>query len=99
MILIGAAGVRLLRGQERSDARPLGIAQFIASWLRRHASRLATCLPVCRYALGTLLDPGVIWLLLSAAGFGAMAIFAKEAYAAGVNLPTLLAVRFGLAAA
>jgi drug/metabolite transporter (DMT)-like permease len=45
------------------------------------------------------LDPGVIWLLVSAAGFGSMAIFAKEAYAAGVGLPTLLAGRFALAAA
>jgi drug/metabolite transporter (DMT)-like permease len=40
----------------------------------------------------------VIWLVVSAAGFGSMAIFAKEAYAAGVELPTLLAGRFALAA-
>ena len=44
------------------------------------------------------LDPGVLWLLASAAGFGAMAILAKLAYGAGVGLPTLLAGRFGLAA-
>ncbi len=44
------------------------------------------------------LDGGVIWLLLSAAGFGALAIFGKLAYAAGLGLPTLLAGRFSLAA-
>ncbi|HUS16483.1 MAG TPA: DMT family transporter [Chloroflexia bacterium] len=43
-------------------------------------------------------DPGVLWLLASAAGFGAMAIFAKLAYAGGLTLATLLATRFGLAA-
>src|SRR5438105_4598758 len=42
--------------------------------------------------------PGVLPLLLSATGFGLMAIFAKMAYAAGVNLPTLLTGRFTLAA-
>jgi drug/metabolite transporter (DMT)-like permease len=51
-----------------------------------------------RAGAGSLLDPGVIWLVVSAAGFGSMAIFAKEAYAAGVELPTLLAGRFALAA-
>ena len=45
------------------------------------------------------LDPGVVWLRLSAAGCGTMAIFAKEAYAAGLTLPALLAGRFTLAAA
>ena len=44
------------------------------------------------------LDPGVLWLLASAAGFGSMAIFAKLAYSGGLTLPTLLATRFGLAA-
>lgn len=45
-------------------------------------------------------DPrGVALCLASAVGFGAMAIFAKEAYAGGANIPTLLAVRFTLAAA
>ncbi len=44
-------------------------------------------------------DPrGVALCLASAAGFGAMAIFAKEAYDGGASIPTLLAVRFGLAA-
>src|SRR6478735_7428243 len=43
-------------------------------------------------------DTGVLWLLASAAGFGSMAIFAKLAYSGGLNLPTLLATRFGLAA-
>jgi len=47
---------------------------------------------------GGRLDGGVIWLLLSAAGFGALAIFAKLAYAGGLELPTLLAGRFSLAA-
>jgi drug/metabolite transporter (DMT)-like permease len=37
--------------------------------------------------------------VLSAIGFGAMAIFAKEAYAAGVNVITLLSVRFLIATA
>mgnify|MGYP000193838504 CR=1 FL=1 len=40
---------------------------------------------------------GVALCLASAAGFGAMAIFAKEAYAGGATIPTLLAVRFTLA--
>lgn len=47
---------------------------------------------------GRLPAPGLVWLLISAAGFGSTAIFAKEAYAAGVGLPTLLAARFALAA-
>ena len=38
------------------------------------------------------------YCLLSAAGFGAMAIFAKLAYSDGVNLVTLLAIRFVIAA-
>ncbi|HWH93134.1 MAG TPA: DMT family transporter [Baekduia sp.] len=42
---------------------------------------------------------GIALCVLSACGFGAMAIFAKEAYAAGVTLVTLLALRFLLAAA
>ena len=42
---------------------------------------------------------GVALCLASAVGFGAMAIFAKEAYAGGATIPTLLAVRFTLAAA
>jgi len=41
----------------------------------------------------------VLWLLASGAAFGAMAIFGKLAYSGGVTLPTLLAVRFTLAAA
>ena len=45
-------------------------------------------------------DPrGVALCLASAAGFGAMAIFAKEAYSGGAGIATLLAVRFVLAAA
>jgi drug/metabolite transporter (DMT)-like permease len=48
------------------------------------------------------LDPhrrGIALCVLSACGFGAMAIFAKEAYAAGVTVVTLLSLRFLLAAA
>lgn len=40
---------------------------------------------------------GVFWVLLSAAGFGAMAIFAKLAYQDGVTLSTMLFLRFALA--
>jgi drug/metabolite transporter (DMT)-like permease len=42
---------------------------------------------------------GVALILTSAASFGAMAIFARFAYAAGGSVVTVLAVRFGLAAA
>ncbi len=42
---------------------------------------------------------GIALCILSACGFGAMAIFAKEAYASGVNVVTLLSLRFLLAAA
>jgi drug/metabolite transporter (DMT)-like permease len=41
---------------------------------------------------------GVALCLLSAVGFGLMAIFAKEAYAAGLGVTALLAARFVLAA-
>jgi drug/metabolite transporter (DMT)-like permease len=41
---------------------------------------------------------GVALCLLSAVGFGLMAVFAKEAYARDVSVLTLLAVRFTLAA-
>ncbi len=40
---------------------------------------------------------GVPWIVLSAAGFGAMAIFAKLAYRDGVDLPTMLFLRFTIA--
>ena len=42
---------------------------------------------------------GIVLCLLSAACFGAMAIFGKFAYAAGVDPSTLLLVRFAVAAA
>jgi drug/metabolite transporter (DMT)-like permease len=42
---------------------------------------------------------GLLLCLISAAGFGAMAIFAKDAYAAGLGVVTLLTARFALAAA
>ncbi len=41
---------------------------------------------------------GVVLCLVSACGFGLMAIFAKQAYAAGLGVTALLAARFGLAA-
>jgi drug/metabolite transporter (DMT)-like permease len=42
---------------------------------------------------------GIALCIASAVGFGAMAIFAKEAYSYGVTVVTLLSVRFLLAAA
>jgi len=42
---------------------------------------------------------GLLLCLISAAGFGAMPIFARQAYAAGVELTPLLALRFLIAAA
>lgn len=41
---------------------------------------------------------GVVLCLVSACGFGLMAIFAKEAYAAGLGVTALLAARFVVAA-
>lgn len=40
---------------------------------------------------------GVWWIVLSATGFGAMAIFAKLAYRDGVTTPTMLLLRFSIA--
>ncbi|MBU1235891.1 MAG: DMT family transporter [Gammaproteobacteria bacterium] len=40
---------------------------------------------------------GVFWIVLSAAGFGVMAIFAKLAYRDGVPLSTMLFLRFAIA--
>lgn len=40
---------------------------------------------------------GLAWIIASAAGFGAMAILAKIAYASGADLPTLLFLRFAMA--
>lgn len=40
---------------------------------------------------------GTFMALVSAAGFGSMAIFAKIAYQAGLNIQTLLVLRFSLA--
>lgn len=42
---------------------------------------------------------GALLCLISAAGFGFAAVFAKESYRAGLNVPTMLAVRFAIAAA
>jgi drug/metabolite transporter (DMT)-like permease len=41
---------------------------------------------------------GIAAVIASALSFGAMAIFARRAYAAGVDTTTLLALRFGIAA-
>lgn len=41
---------------------------------------------------------GLLLCLLAACGFGAMAVLAKLAYDAGASVPTVLAVRFGIAA-
>ncbi|MFP8965179.1 DMT family transporter [Pokkaliibacter sp. CJK22405] len=41
---------------------------------------------------------GSLLILCSAVGFGGLALFAHEAYAAGVDTSTLLAMRFGIAA-
>jgi drug/metabolite transporter (DMT)-like permease len=40
---------------------------------------------------------GLFLCLISAAGFGAMPIFAKQAYAAGLDVTSLLALRFAMA--
>ncbi len=42
---------------------------------------------------------GIAWIVVSASGFGAMAIFAKLAYADGVSLTTMLLLRFAIAGA
>jgi drug/metabolite transporter (DMT)-like permease len=42
---------------------------------------------------------GALYILASAACFGSMAIFARVAFASGVDVPTLLLLRFSLAAA
>ncbi len=61
------------------------------------ASTNAPCVPPAATS-----DPGrragVALCLVSACGFGLMAIFAKEAYAAGLGVTALLAARFVLAA-
>lgn len=41
---------------------------------------------------------GTVLVLVSATGFGMSAVFAKQAYAAGFNVPTMLSGRFVLAA-
>ncbi len=47
---------------------------------------------------GTIVTVGAVLCLLSAVGFGLMAVFAKSAYDDGVSVQALLLVRFGLAA-
>ncbi len=48
-------------------------------------------------ALPTPRLTGLFYIVLSATGFGAMPIFAKLAYADGVDLPTMLFLRFAVA--
>ncbi|WP_052547525.1 EamA family transporter [Fimbriimonas ginsengisoli] len=40
---------------------------------------------------------GRIWVLISAAAFGTMSVLAHRGYAAGLDVPTLMLLRFGLA--
>src|SRR3954449_9354087 len=54
---------------------------------------------VARSRTATGISAGTAMCIGSGAAFGAMAIFGKLAYAEGVTVGTLLAVRFGLAAA
>jgi drug/metabolite transporter (DMT)-like permease len=49
--------------------------------------------------IGFMRRTGALFCLASAAGFGAMGVFGKLAYDAGATVSTLLAIRFGLAAA
>ena len=52
-------------------------------------------------ALGLRGDPrvGTLYILASALCFGSMAIFARMAYASGVDIPSLLLLRFAIASA
>jgi drug/metabolite transporter (DMT)-like permease len=50
-------------------------------------------------AASPVVRAGFAFVIVSAAAFGAMAIFARFAYASGVDTPTLLALRFAIAAA
>ena len=52
-----------------------------------------------QYRAASIVAVGPLLCLLSAAGFGAMAVFGKLAYDAGVGVGDLLLVRFALAAA
>jgi drug/metabolite transporter (DMT)-like permease len=47
----------------------------------------------------TTLGTGIAYVVVSALSFGAMAIMARIAFASGVDTPTLLAMRFAIAAA
>ena len=51
-----------------------------------------------RHAVRSAARRGTVLVLVSATGFGMSAVFAKQAYAAGFNVPTMLAGRFALAA-
>jgi drug/metabolite transporter (DMT)-like permease len=56
---------------------------------------VATVEPV---TAGARRSSGVVLCLISATSFGVAAVFAKEAFAAGVTVPTLLTSRFAVAA-
>ncbi|WP_051367347.1 DMT family transporter [Hamadaea tsunoensis] len=49
--------------------------------------------------MSTTSRTGAVLCLLSATGFGVSALFAKQAYAAGVTVPAMLTLRFVMAAA
>lgn len=52
-----------------------------------------------KHAAGRSRALGILFIAASAIAFGIMAIAARYAYASGVDIPTLLALRFGIAAA
>ena len=79
--------LRAVRG-----ARPASWRR-VAPWLRRTPR---ACAPGATSDISR--GAGVALCLASACGFGLMAIFAKEAYAAGLGVTALLAARFVLAA-
>lgn len=65
----------------------------------REASAGLTGAPGPRYGAGPGRAQGIALVIASALAFGAMAIMARVAYADGVDTRTLLALRFGIAAA
>jgi len=71
-------------------------------------ARAVTCTEYCPDRLAARFLPptamhlsdrwqGVAWIVVSAVGFGAMAVFAKLAYRDGVSLSTMLFLRFSIA--
>jgi drug/metabolite transporter (DMT)-like permease len=62
-------------------------------------AQLATSTPLAPALPHRSAGRGALLCLVSAAGFGIAAVFAKESYRAGVTVPTMLAVRFAIAGA